>query len=545
MIKKIRQHATIKSVLGIVVMLVLFSAFVMVLGFRSFTDNIMDQYSDGAFQTAKSAAEIVDADRIDAYMQSGGTGEEYQQVWDGLDYLCNVSGSTFIYVILPDRSDYAHITFVFSTINSESEYTPYEFGYVRDTTNDEYKEKYAALYDLKSERELVVRDRGYIETDPHITAMVGLKGSDGQVKGILCVQRQMDVLAKARQRYLTGVILTLAGLALFFAVAQVLFMKKMLLNPLKQISDEATRFAAENVPAQSKLKDTIRNTDEVGQLAASIDLMEEQVKDYVDNLMSVTAEKERIDTELNLASRIQTNVIPNIYPAFPDRDEFDIYATMTPAKEIGGDFYDFFFVGENRLAIVIADVCGKGVPAALFMMVSKILIQNIALIGHEPKDVLRLVNRQLCKNNSEDMFVTVWIGMLDLDTGKLVAANAGHEYPVVKHGEGAFELIKDKHGLMLGWGEFAEYTEYELQINPGDELFVYTDGVPEATNADEQLFGTERMMEALNSVRGDSPQNVLESVREAVDAFVGEAPQFDDLTMLCLQYRGSDVPPRS
>lgn len=519
-------------------MLLLFSAIVLTLGYKGFTDQILEQYADGAFQTAQSAAKIVDADRIEAYSQSGGTGEEYQQVWEKLDYLCNESGSTFIYVILPDRSDYAHITFIFSTINHDTDYSVYDFGYVRETTNDEYKEKYAALYDLEADQELVVRDRGYIETDPHITAMVGLKGTDGQVKGILCVQRQMDVLTKARARYLSNILMALVGLALLFIVAQVVFLNRTLLKPLKLISDESKRFAAENVPATTKLADTIHSVDEVGQLATSIDQMEEQVKENVDNLMRLTAEKERIDTELDLAGRIQSDMLPNIFPAFPNRNEFDIYASMNPAKETGGDFYDFYFLDDNHLAIVMADVCGKGVPAALFMMVSKMLLQNIAMIGHSPKEVLEIANRQICANNPEDMFVTIWIGVLDLTTGTLVASNAGHEYPVFKQGAESFKLMKDPHGLAVGVKDGFAYQEYEVQLAPGDKLFVYTDGVPEAMNANEELFGVDRMLDVLRDSENKTPQQILEDVDSAVAAFVGDAPQFDDLTMLCLHYFG-------
>ncbi len=539
MLDAIRKHATVKSILGIVLMLLLFSAIVLVIGFRGFTEQNLSQYSEGAFLTADTAAEIVDADRIEAYAQSGGKGEEYEAVWNQLDYLCNVTGSTFVYVIIPDRSDYAHITFIFSTINHKSDFSVYDFGYVRDTTNDEYKQKYAAIYDLKSERELVIRDRGYIETDPHITAMIGLKGSDGQVKAILCVQRQMDVLAQARQRYINSVLITLVVLALLFISLQVFFLNKMLLNPLKQISNEAARFAKENVPATTKLADTVTNTDEIGQLAADIDLMEEQIHDYVNDLMSVTAEKERISTELDLANRIQTSMLPSIFPAFPDHDEFDIHASMDPAKEVGGDFYDFFFVDDKRLCMVIADVSGKGVPAALFMMGSKILLQNLALVKRGPAEVLDAANNQICRNEHEDMFVTVWIGILDVTTGKLTAANAGHEYPALKHGDGSFELVKDKHGLVVGVMEGVPYTEYEIQLEPGDKLFVYTDGVPEATNAEEELFGTDRMIDALSTANDETPQKVLETVKSAVDEFVGEADQFDDITMLCLQYKGA------
>ena len=189
MIKTFRQHATVKSITGIVLLLVLFSAIVLTIGFNIFTDALLEQYAEGAYLTAKTASTYVNADEMDNYLQSGGEGDEYEQVWDNLDRLCNSSGSTFIYVIIPDTTDYAHIQFIFSIIDHTTKYTKYDFGYLRETTNDEYKQKYRALFEKDSEREIVVRDKGYIETDSHITLLVPLKDSEGTVSALLCVQR--------------------------------------------------------------------------------------------------------------------------------------------------------------------------------------------------------------------------------------------------------------------------------------------------------------------------------------------------------------------
>ena len=249
-------------------------------------------------------------------------------------------------------------------------------------------------------------------------------------------------------------------------------------------------------------------------------------------------EKERLDTELTMATRIQAETLPNIFPAFPERDDFNIHASMNPAKEVGGDFYDFFLIDDTHLGLVMADVSGKGVPAALFMMVSKILIQNIAMMGNSPAEVLRFVNNQLCMDNHEDMFVTVWYGCLDLETGVLEAANAGHEYPIFKYPNGRFELMKNKHGLVIGAMEGARYKSYELQMEPGSKLFLYTDGVPEATNANNELFGIDRLVQTLREKETGTPKEILAHVDSVVKDFVKDAPQFDDLTMLCIEYIG-------
>ena len=249
-------------------------------------------------------------------------------------------------------------------------------------------------------------------------------------------------------------------------------------------------------------------------------------------------EKERIGNELRMATQIQSGMLPSEFPPFPNRREFDVYASMDPAREVGGDFYDFFLIDDDHLCLVMADVSGKGIPAALFMMISKVILQSYAAMGQSAGAILSKANEALCANNQMDMFVTVWLGILEISTGRVTAANAGHEYPVLKRAGGAYELYKDKHGFVLGGMEDMIYREYELRLGPGDSLFLYTDGVPEATNAQEELFGAERMVEALNRLPDAPPKQVLENVRRAVDEFVRDAEQFDDLTMLCLEYRG-------
>ena len=244
------------------------------------------------------------------------------------------------------------------------------------------------------------------------------------------------------------------------------------------------------------------------------------------------------ETELNMATEIQMSMLPLTFPAFPDRSEFDIYASMDPAKEVGGDFYDFFLIDDDHLATVIADVSGKGVPAALFMMSSKILLNDHATIGGSPAEILERVNKLVYANNKAHMFVTVWLGILEISTGKLTSASAGHEYPMINV-NGKYELLKDKHGLAIGAMPNSKYKDTEITLKKGDSVFVYTDGVAEATDANNELFGTDRTLEALNAIQaGVSQKEILAGVRSAVDAFVKEAPQFDDLTMLGLKYFG-------
>ncbi len=249
------------------------------------------------------------------------------------------------------------------------------------------------------------------------------------------------------------------------------------------------------------------------------------------------AEKERIGSELQMANRIQESMLPDRFPAFPDRNEFDIYATMTPAREVGGDYYDFFLIDDDHLALVIADVSGKGVPAALFMMITKVIVQSHAMMGQSVGEILTKTNEAICSNNRVEMFVTIWLGVLEISSGRIVAANAGHEYPALKHGD-RFELLKDRHSFVVGGMEGVPYREYTIDLKPGDRLFLYTDGVPEAADEKEELFGTGRMIDALNQNPEGSPEEILANVRKFVESFAGSAEQFDDMTMLCLEYKG-------
>ena len=254
---------------------------------------------------------------------------------------------------------------------------------------------------------------------------------------------------------------------------------------------------------------------------------------------ALALEKERIATELALAKRIQANTLPKTFPPFPDRNEFDLFASMTPAKEVGGDLYDFFLIDDDHLCLVIGDVSGKGVPASLFMMLASALIHHVARTESSPAKILTSVNAEICSRNPEEMFVTVWLGVLELSTGILTAASAGHEYPALKQADGHFDLLKDKHGFVLGGMDGIRYREYTVQLTPGAKLFVYTDGVPEATNASEEKFGTDRMVAALRSGEDGPPEAILQTVSKAVTEFVGGAQQFDDLTMLCVTYQGA------
>jgi len=350
-----------------------------------------------------------------------------------------------------------------------------------------------------------------------------------------------DVIA-ARNAFLFQLTLYAAVIAVIFVALAMYLMRNTVNRPIAQLSKALDRFGGEEgkITRDQIISLSVTRRDEIGNLYEKTRQMEERLVDYMDNLAAVTAEKERIGAELNIAARIQADMLPRIFPPFPERHDFEIYATMDPAKEVGGDFYDFFLVDENRVGLVIADVSGKGVPAALFMVIAKTLIKNRALQGESPSEILYHVNNQLCDGNEAELFVTVWLAILNLETGVGLAANAGHEHPALRRAGGKYELVEYRHSPALAVMENIKFREHEFRMCQGDSLFVYTDGVPEATDAGNGMFGKDRMLEALNENPGREPEELLATVRRRLDDFVGEAPQFDDITMLGFHYRGGE-----
>ncbi|MBQ7678111.1 MAG: SpoIIE family protein phosphatase [Lachnospiraceae bacterium] len=315
------------------------------------------------------------------------------------------------------------------------------------------------------------------------------------------------------------------------------FIRRNMIRRIERLESYVSQYSESKDPA---LAQTISQendvNDEIGSLANGFSGMISELQEYMVNLQAVTAEKERIGAELSVATQIQASMLPRIFPPFPDRKEFSLFASMDPAKEVGGDFYDFFMVDDNRIALVMADVSGKGVPAALFMAIAKAIIKDGAQSLPDPAAILARANNQLCEGNDGELFVTVWLGIVDLTTGMLTFADAGHEYPVLLHADGQQELVKAaRKRPPVATIEGIKYQNNELQLAVGDTLFLYTDGVPEATDKNDELYGMERLQNALSGMSRTDVKDLLPAVRRDVDAFVGDAVQFDDLTMLAFR----------
>lgn len=358
---------------------------------------------------------------------------------------------------------------------------------------------------------------------------------------LIAVLPENEILAPVRLS--RKVFLTADLLLLFFGVAvtvvsliRVRSLCRRMTWPLTRLTENIAKATGEDLD----YKNDIYTGDEIQTLSEKFEIMTSRLKSYIANLAEITAEKERIGAELRVATQIQADMLPRIFPYKPECKEFDLYALMDPAKEVGGDFYDYFMVDDEHLAFVIGDVSGKGIPAALFMVISKTLIHNHVKAGEEVGETFTAVNNELCEGNTAGLFTTAWLGILNIKTGEVVFTDAGHELPLYIRQDNSLEYIRPQHKkLMLGGMENIQYTTSRTVMHPGETLLLYTDGVVEATDSEEQLFGKKRLECSVLDSKTDHPADLLKKIRSDVDTFVGEAPQFDDLTMLALTFYGS------
>lgn len=306
-------------------------------------------------------------------------------------------------------------------------------------------------------------------------------------------------------------------------------LKRNIDRPIHKLSDIANRIGSGDLNTEIKLE----KPEEFARLAETFNIMAGDIK-------NITKERERIESELSLAQNIQSSSLPSEFPPFPDRNEFDIYASMTPAKEVGGDFYDFFFIDENRLMFLIADVSGKGVPAALFMMRVKTLINYVAKSGLSASEMLEEINRQICSNNKQGFFVTMLVGIVDVKTGKLTFVNCGHNLPIVKQGN-EYKYLNLNSNIVLGAFDSAKFEIDEIQMGKDDEIIMYTDGITEAANDKDELYGEARLLESINKTNSKALKSKVQEIRDDVKRFTQNYPQSDDMTMLIFKYNDKQV----
>ncbi|MFC2118275.1 SpoIIE family protein phosphatase [Bacteroidota bacterium] len=305
--------------------------------------------------------------------------------------------------------------------------------------------------------------------------------------------------------------------------------------PLSRFADSAREIAGGKFDITLP---EIKTKDEMGQLHQAFEYLQTELKEYISNLQKTTAAKEKIESELRIANEIQQGMIPKIFPPFPDRSDIDLFATLDPAKEVGGDLYDFFLSEDNKLVIVIGDVSGKGVPAALFMVVTRTLLRAIKFKGKTPEEIVFLLNNLLSRDNESQMFVTFFLGIVDLKKGEIEYVNAGHNPPVLIDNDNNVSFTEMTKDIVLGCIEDKPFHQKKIKINPGDKLFLYTDGVTEAENTEQQLYSDERLISLLKNTKEEMPDKIIEVVYNDIKSFAKGAEQSDDITMLAIKYHG-------
>lgn len=542
-----RTKSIARSLLvSIIIVIIAVCSLLGIAGYQMYSGGMSERYQVYLRDLLTMTLTEFDGDDLATCIETGQKSQKFEETNAYLDMLKESYDIEYIYVLLPlNTNDTDNMMDVMCGATAHERAVDNEYYSVNlgELTGDSYPASVAANYLAGMDSSEVTFFGNQTEFGYDYTGMIAIRDSKGDAVAVLAADVSMNVIQDTLSRYRGFVIIFTLMIAAAAVVGLYRWMHRRVVSPLSRLENVSQQFVESSHVAESPdqlvvTDPDIHTGDEMESLSDSISDMFGSMKTYMSDLVSVTKEKERIGAELDIATQIQKDMLPSIFPAFPQRTEFDLYASMDPAKEVGGDFYDYFLIDDDHLGLVIADVSSKGVPAALFMVIAKTLLKNRLQSGESPAVAVSNVNDQLAENNEAGFFVTIWCAVIEISTGKALVANAGHEHPVIRRGNGTWELVVYKHDLMVGVFEGLRFKEHYFQMRPGDQLFVYTDGVPEAQNAEQVLFGNDRMLEALNSQPEADPEQTLKNVRAHVDAFVGEAEQFDDLTMLSLLYKG-------
>ena len=534
---------------GTTVLVLVISLLMGAFGFWSYVDTVFQKDQAYLRDILKLTQKYIDGDDLEKCIETKQKSEKYEYAQSFLDQVKeNYDDIEYIYIIKPlNANDSDNIMDVMAGITAEEKETDYDFYSVElgKLNKDGYSATVAGQYLNGMDAKDITYFANHTEFGYDYTGMLPIRNSQGKAVALLAIDISMNEITKVLMTYAVATLVMMILIAMLAVYFVNRWLKNRVIDPVLRLEKVSEAFVESSrraeMPEELVINDPdIHTGDEIESLSVAISDMFVGMKNYMSSLLTVTREKERIGAELDVANNIQASMLPRIFPAFPDHNEFDIYATMDPAKEVGGDFYDSFMLDDHTIGLVMADVSGKGVPAALFMVISKTLIKNRCQDSRSPAEVLSYVNDQLSEGNDSDMFVTVWLAILDINTGKGLAANAGHEHPAIRRKGGKYELDIYRHSPAVATMEGMRFREHPFELNPGDSLFVYTDGVPEANDEAGKFYGTDRMIECLNADPDADVQKLLIEVREDIRKFAGEAEQFDDITMLVFDFWGPD-----
>lgn len=472
------------------------------------------------------AATQVNGDRIAKYLDTMEKDAYYEELQQQFNLLKKEHDLMYLFIFKPNPDD---LTYILEAVKEGDD--PAMIGELGE--KDAYAEVSRDLFfaDLAareaSEESILISDKyGFVST-----AWAPVLDQQGEVAAFVQADLSMHKELDALNSFAVFLMISIIGVIFFSSMVLIFFVRKRIANPIIKLTETALNFASGDTLSFKEAP--IKTGDELETLSDAFHTMAGDIESYVENIAKISAEKERIETELSVAKSIQMGLLPSIFPAFPERDDLDLYAFMEPAKEVGGDFYDFFLLDGERLGIVIADVSGKGIPAALFMMISKTLIKNYALEGMSASEILFRANNALCENNDAGMFVTAFLAIVDLNTGRMSYASAGHNPPLIQKKDGPFTWLPVKRSFVLAGMENTKYTTQETDLQKGDRLLLYTDGVTEAMNKSQELFSDKLLLETVNRIPGEmSAKEMLQTIKAEVDLFADGAEQADDITLL-------------
>lgn len=517
------------------------------IGFVTYCRGMIGSYQNYISGIIKMTDLEIYADDLRNCIDSGQKSEDYEMTQKFLDKVRNSYDIEYIYILVPLRKDgNDNMKYVMCGVRQD-ERNDSDNKTLGDLSGTEYDEKVSEYYlnAMQSGSDEIVYYANHTTFGYMYTGLKPVRDSEGKAIAVLAVDISMNQIQTEYYHYLKIVILDSLILTVLFLLVLKKWITERIIKPIDRMKQSSENFikdsrAVVEPDALEFCDPKVKTNDEMESLSNALVTMSEDLKTYMTNLMRESREKERIESELNVATHIQASMLPCIFPPFPDRPEFDIYAEMTPAREVGGDFYDFFMTDDDHIALVAADVSGKGVPAALFMVIGKTLLKDYSGFEKTPAEVFMKVNDLLCESNKEELFITAFEGILDIRTGEMQFANAGHEKPIIyRKDKNRWEVYQTRPGFVLAGMEGMKYRPGTLNFQEGDRIVLYTDGIPEAVNKANEQYGMERFIESLSRYSDRSCQEIIKGIKSDLERFTEGTEQFDDITVLCLEYKGT------
>ena len=525
---------TIKIISLIVGASILLSTTLFFIGFYQFDRQFEKQYRSTMLSIAKTARDSLNADLFPKYLETGTPDGSWYAVHDILQRIVNDFELNLMYVSYVEAPDYNKVHYIYNPVRTGSKYKEFPLAHFEVYKQPIYNNSMKKVFE---KGETIVRNTLNTRTGAHITANVPVRNHLGEIVAVLGAQKSVQEFADARRAYVFWTMLFEISFILLYIVLLAIYYRKTFIKPILAITGEAQRFASDSNHLSTALE-KIRTDDEIGTLAKSINKMEQDIREYINNITQITSEKERMNTELNIATSIQAGLLTT-KPICTDT--VSVMASMTPAKEVGGDFYDYSLLGDEHVVIIVADVSGKGVPAALFMAMGTTLLRDhVGMVRYENisfSGEVGEVNNLLCRHNEGGLFITAWIGILNTKTGHLTYIDAGHNPPLLMH-DGKFAYVPlGKKGLPLAAMEDFPYKKNELYLAPGDRLILYTDGVTEAQDTKGQLYGEDRFKKYAEDHKEEQQKQFIDGLLNELSSF--QKDQFDDITVLLLDYKAA------